>query len=76
MRSLPSLLSLALLALMLVGCGNKGPLVLPSPDESEIVPDPAESADEASDAVPTGATDDKDEPQTPPKAGTPDRSGH
>lgn len=80
MRRLLFLLSLALLALSLSACGNKGPLVLPSPDESEIVPDdgvapdPAESADEAADDVPSDDAGDEGEPQTPP-VGTPDRSG-
>ena len=79
MRRLLSLLSLALLALSLAACGNKGPLVLPSPDETEVVPDdgitpdPAESADEAADDVPTDDTGDEGDPETPP-AGTPDRS--
>ena len=83
MRTLSSLLSLALLALLLAACGNKGPLVLPSPDEAEIVPDddpapdPAESADEAADDVPTDDTGSEGDPETetPPPAGTPDRSG-
>jgi len=81
MRRLLSLLPLALLALSLSACGNKGPLVLPSPDESQIVPDddvvpdPAESADEAAEDVPTDAADDDvGDPETLP-AGTPDRSG-
>lgn len=82
MRRLLSPLSLALLALSLAACGNKGPLVLPPPpDEAEIVPDagvapdPAESADEAADGVPTDDTDGEGDPETPPPAGTPDRSG-
>ncbi|MBP6798345.1 MAG: lipoprotein [Luteimonas sp.] len=84
MRTLSSLLSLALLALLLAACGNKGPLVLPSPDEAEIVPDddpapdPAESADEAVEQPPVDDANDEagdeGEPETPP-AGTPDRSG-
>ncbi len=81
MRRLLFLLSLAPLALSLAACGNKGPLVLPSPpDEAEIVPDddgvapdPAESADEAFDDVPTDGDGDP-ETDTPP-AGTLDRSG-
>ena len=84
MRRILSPLSLALLALSLAACGNKGPLVLPSPpDEAEIVPDdgiapdPAESADEAADDVPTDDTGSEGDPETetPPPAGTPDRSG-
>lgn len=84
MRRLLSPLSLALLALSLAACGNKGPLVLPSPPaEAEIVPDdgiapdPAESADEAADDVPTDDTGSEGDPETetPPPAGTPDRSG-
>ena len=80
MRRFLSLLSLVLLALVLAACGNKGPLVLPSPDESEVVPaddvapDPAESADEAADDVPTDDADATDDPAAPPKSGTPDRS--
>ena len=84
MRRFLSPFSLALLALSLAACGNKGPLVLPSPpDETEIVPDagiapdPAESADEAADGVPTDDADSEGDPETetPPPAGTPDRSG-
>ena len=84
MRKLPVLILLALLALSLSACGNRGPLVLPSPDEAEIVPDddpapdPAESADEAVEQPPVDDANDEagdeGEPETPP-AGTPDRSG-
>ena len=81
MRRLLSPLSLALLVLSLAACGNKGPLVLPSPpDETEIVPDdgiapdPAESADEATDQVPVDDASDEVDPETPP-AGAPDRRG-
>ncbi len=56
MRKFLLLISLALSALLLAACGNKGPLVLPSPDTAQVVPaddvapDPAVSADEAQDA--------------------------
>ena len=77
MRKLPVLILLALLALSLSACGNRGPLVLPSPDESETVPDddvapdPAESADEAADDVPADDAGNDGDPEIPPPAGTP-----
>jgi len=80
MRTLPSLLSLALLALSLAACGNKGPLVLPSPDESEMVPgdevapDPAEDAADDATAGDTDDAGDEGDPGTP-AAGAPGGSG-
>ena len=70
MRKFLLLISLALSALLLAACGNKGPLVLPSPDTAQVVPaddvapDPAVSADEAQDADADKAAG-QDDPGTP-----------
>ena len=64
-----TLLALLLAASLLAACGNKGPLVRPSPEDAEDVSldepatDAESSADEAADEVPV---DDADDAETPP----------
>ena len=72
MTRIPACLTL-LLALALCGCGNKGPLVRPPPDEAPEAPTPAASdAGAEADPPPAGQTDDASVPVEPESAAPPD----
>lgn len=76
MKPTPARVALALLALSLAACGQKGPLYLPDSTQGEVITRPTQTptetpAEQASETPPADATDpDKDKKKdgaTPPQ---------
>jgi predicted small lipoprotein YifL len=69
MISHPARAALALLALSLTACGQKGPLYMPDSTQGEVVTRPA--ASDAATGTSTGSSDSPETPDSPDRATSP-----